>query len=49
MSNPDAGCTYYEQYCIDENRFRVGGFVYVRSDEDVPFIARIEKMWTDEK
>ncbi len=47
--NPEVGCAYYEQYCIDENKFRVGDFVYVRSDEEVPFIARIEKMWTDQK
>ena len=24
VSNPTAGCTYYEQYCIDEDMFRLG-------------------------
>ena len=24
VSNPTSGCTYYEQYCIDEDRFRLG-------------------------
>ena len=27
VSNPTAGCTYYEQYCIDEDRFRLGMWV----------------------
>ena len=27
----------------------VGDFVYVRSDQDLPFIARIDQMWTDSK
>ena len=26
-----------------------GDFVYVRSDQERPFIARINKMWTDAK
>ena len=26
-----------------------GDYVYVRSDQDNPFIARIDKMWTDSK
>ena len=29
VSNPTAGCTYYEQYCIDEDRFRLGMCVCV--------------------
>ena len=71
MPNPEAGCTYYEQYCIDDDRFQLGkfggvvgrsmyvscdgivisagDFVYVRSDQDRPFIARINKMWSDAK
>ena len=24
VSNPTTGCTYYEQYCIDEDKFRLG-------------------------
>ena len=24
VSNPTTGCVYYEQYCIDEDRFRLG-------------------------
>jgi protein polybromo-1 len=24
VSNPTPGCTYYEQYCIDEDKFRLG-------------------------
>jgi len=24
VSNPEAGCKYYEQYCIDDDRFRLG-------------------------
>lgn len=27
----------------------IGDFVYVRSDQDLPFIARIDQMWTDSK
>lgn len=49
MPNPEANCTFYEQYCIDEDRFKLGDFVYVRSDEEKPFIARIDKMWMDAK
>lgn len=64
--NPDPSCLYYEQYCIDEDFFRLGkwvwscdchvmymclsgDFVYLRSDQEHPFIARIDKMWTDKK
>ena len=24
VPNPEAGCTYYEQYCIDDDRFQLG-------------------------
>jgi protein polybromo-1 len=44
---PEPGCTYYEQFVIDRNRFRIGDFVFVRSDEPTPYIARIDRMWTD--
>ena len=27
----------------------IGDCVYVRSDQDKPFIARVDKMWTDSK
>ncbi|XP_019864490.1 PREDICTED: protein polybromo-1-like [Amphimedon queenslandica] len=47
VTNPEENCTYYEQYCIDEKVFKLGDFVYVRSDQDLPFIARIDQMWTD--
>ena len=29
--------------------FISGDFVYLRSDQDEPFIARIDKIWTDTK
>ena len=29
--------------------YYTGDYVYLRSDEQQSFIARIEKMWTDEK
>ena len=27
VANPAQGCTYYQQYCIDEDRFRLGTWV----------------------
>eukprot|EP00731_Ephydatia_muelleri_P002754 Em0001g2754a len=61
VTNPDHQCTYYEQFCIDDNTFKTAvgdcfahkvaedrcDFVYVRSDQEFPYIARIDRMWTD--
>jgi protein polybromo-1 len=47
VNNPEDNCTYFQQYCIDDKIFKLGDFVYVRSDQAQPFIARIDRMWTD--
>ncbi|XP_065909359.1 protein polybromo-1-like [Dysidea avara] len=48
QSGVGSGCRSYDQYCLDQYCFRLGDYVYLRSDEQQSFIARIEKMWTDE-
>ncbi len=46
---PEEGTTFYEQYQTPAGWLKVDDCVYVRSDEDKPYIAKIEKMWTDKK
>ena len=45
--NIEEGCKYYEQYMMESGCFKLGDCVYVRSDKEEPFIARIDRMWTD--
>ncbi|XP_070557674.1 protein polybromo-1-like isoform X3 [Ptychodera flava] len=47
VTNPDDGCTYYEQLNIESGYYKLGDCVYLRSDEDKPYLARIDKMWKD--
>ena len=51
IENPNAEDTNtcYEQYTIPAGCVKLGDCVYVRSDEDRPYIARVDKMWTDPK
>ena len=45
--NPEEGCTYYEQYCLREEPYKLGDSVYVRSEEGYLYVSRIDKIWTD--
>ncbi|EDO33982.1 predicted protein, partial [Nematostella vectensis] len=45
--NPEEGCTYFEQLCIRDMPYKLGDSVYIRSDEDYLYIARLDKIWTD--
>ncbi|XP_077995606.1 protein polybromo-1-like [Glandiceps talaboti] len=47
VSNPDEGSTYYEQLNIESGYYKLGDCVYLRSDEDKPYLARIDRMWKD--
>ncbi|XP_014669856.1 PREDICTED: protein polybromo-1-like [Priapulus caudatus] len=48
VANPDEGCSYYDQYNIPLGTFKLGDCVYVRSESERPYIARIDRMWTDQ-
>lgn len=37
VTNPDHQCTYYEQFCIDDNTFKTGGSLVTM----VPLVSRI--------
>ena len=39
----------YECMWYDSMYILIGDCVYVRSDQERPFIARIDRMWTDIK
>eukprot|EP00117_Sycon_ciliatum_P036027 scpid20638/ scgid27185/ Protein polybromo-1; BRG1-associated factor 180; Polybromo-1D len=41
------GCTYYEQFVFESCTFKLGDNVYLRSDQADPFVARIDRIWTD--
>jgi len=43
----DEGFLYYEQYCTATGCYKIGDSVYVRSDEEYPYMAKIDKIWTD--
>ncbi|XP_014669855.1 PREDICTED: protein polybromo-1-like [Priapulus caudatus] len=45
VANPDEGCSYYDQYNIPLGTFKLGDCVYVRSESERPYIARIDEMW----
>ncbi|CAE1320778.1 PBRM1 [Acanthosepion pharaonis] len=40
-----AGNKYYEQYNSASGCFKLGDCVYIKSTEEKPFIARIDKIW----
>jgi protein polybromo-1 len=44
---PDDGCQYFEQIVMPQGSYKLGDSVYVRSNSNRPFIARIDKLWTD--
>eukprot|EP00794_Sanderia_malayensis_P006139 gene6139-6845_t len=48
MTGGDEGCIYFEQYCTATGCYKLGDSVYVRSDEEYPYMAKIDKMWTDQ-
>ena len=43
------GLQYYDQYKIPAGWFKVGDHVYIKSEEDRPYIARIDKIWSDQR
>ncbi|XP_064633737.1 protein polybromo-1-like isoform X4 [Lineus longissimus] len=44
---PDDGCQYFEQIVLPQGAYKLGDSVFVRSNSNRPFIARIDKLWTD--
>ncbi|RDD39168.1 Protein polybromo-1 [Trichoplax sp. H2] len=45
----EEGKTFYEQHKSETGTFKLGDYVYVRSEESWPYIARIDKIWNDSK
>ncbi|KAK3750182.1 hypothetical protein QZH41_015411 [Actinostola sp. cb2023] len=45
--NVNDGCIHYEQHCLGDVPYKLGDCVYLRSDEDYQYIARIDRLWTD--
>lgn len=38
---------YYAVYVFEGITFQLGEFVYLKSEETLPYISRIERIWTD--
>ncbi|XP_062502927.1 protein polybromo-1-like isoform X2 [Corticium candelabrum] len=43
----DDGQVYYEQFYVNNMSYKTGDCVYVNTDKHHPFVARIDKIWTD--
>ena len=49
VTNGEEDCMYFEQLNFNHYVYKLGDCVYLRSDQEKPFIARIDKMWKDSK
>lgn len=41
------GCLYFKLYHLDDRPIQIGDFVEVFSHEWLPYICRVQRMWTD--